>query len=66
SVEGYNSLVSPEERPPVAPGIQTTFPPINTLNAEGLRAVIDSNGINRQSLEMLLKQRDNRPLTIHE
>lgn len=66
SIEGYSSLVSPDERSPVAPGIQETFPPINTLNMEGLRAVIDSNGLNRQSLEMLLKQRDNRPVTIHE
>ena len=66
NLDGYNSLVSPDERIPMASKIQQKYPPVNAFKAEGLKSLIDANGLNRESLERLLKQRDIRPVTIHE
>lgn len=62
----YDSLVSPDERPLIAPSLQSGTYPAHP-NAGGLKPLFDAKGgLNREALQKFLKQRDDRPITLNE
>jgi hypothetical protein len=62
----YNSLLSPDERAPVAPSFQKGTVPASS-KAGGLKPLLDAqHGLNVEVLQKYLKQRDDRPVTLYE
>lgn len=68
ALKEYDSLISLDERSPIAPSLQHgTFPSQRTPHAAGLEPLLDTKQrLNLGMLQKLLKQRDDRPVTLYE
>ncbi len=62
----YDSLISPDERAPMASSLQKGTYPVPS-KAGGLKPLLDAqHGLNMEVLQKFLKQRDDRPVTLYE